>query len=178
LFTTAILLNLGLVFILNVIGNCLSTLRTIFIARDLRKEAYIVTFFDAVSFACGLQLLTSGKTIPFIAAYALGKLLGTITGDIIERKLALGLVEFTIKGKRERIFPLADQFRSWNYTANTVKIYGLYGEEVFDLILTIKRKEIGFIKSTLEKSGWSQASYQIKPVTHVSGKIQTEHSLD
>lgn len=169
---------LATLFLLQVISTAINTLKTIFLTKGISKPAYILTFMDAIAFSWGMELITTGDGFLFIIVFALGKTLGTFLGDVVEKKLALGTLEITIMVKPEKAIKIADHLRSLGYSVNTKKVYGINGQEKFDICLFIQRKEFEFLKGTLERLGFKDVSMVITDVNKVTGKIRTQHKVE
>lgn len=172
------ILGLVTVFILQVVTTAMNTLRTIFITKGISKPAYILTFIDAILFSWGMKLVVTGEGYLFLIIFAVGKTVGTLLGDIAEKRLALGTLEVTIYAKREKAIKLADQLRDLGYSVNTRKAHGLGGTPRFEVCLIIQRKEYKILKDTLQRLGFSNATMSVRDVNKVTGKIQTSRNLE
>jgi uncharacterized protein YebE (UPF0316 family) len=169
------ILALTLVFTLQVVSTAINTLKTIFITKGISKPAYILTFIDAIMFAWAMKLIVSGDGFVFLAVFATGKTLGTILGDLAEKKLAVGTLEVTIMAKKEKAIEIADHLRDLGYSVNTKKVFGIAGVEKFDIVVFIQRKEFVYLRDTLKRLGIDNATMVISDVSRVTGKIQTHH---
>lgn len=165
------ILNLIIIFSLQVVSTAINTLKTIFITKGISKPAYLMTFIDAVIFVWTMKMALDGEGFIFLLVYALGKTLGAILGDFVEKKLAIGTLEVTISAKQDKAIPIADSLRELGYTVNTRNVHGFEGNERFEVWLIIKRNEINFVTSYLEKSGYVNLSMVINEVKTVTGKI-------
>lgn len=166
---------LVLIFVLQVVSTAMNTLKTIFITKGISKPAYILTFIDAAMFAWTMTLIATGEGYLFLAVFAVGKTLGTILGDVTEKKLAVGTLEVTIMAKKEKAIQIADNLRELGYSVNTKKVFGHGGVEKFDIVVFIQRKEFVYLRDTLARMGIDNATMVISDVSRVTGKIQTHH---
>lgn len=162
------------VFILNVVSNTLGTLKTLFLAKKIMKPAYVVTFIDSIVFAYGFKMVATEDSLWVIVAFSLGKVVGAYLADILDNKMAFGLIEVTLYAKANRAHKLADSLRDLGYSVTTVKGYGFKGSERYEVNLTIKRKELSFIREFLGKNGILDATLVIREVSSVAGKIAVE----
>jgi len=164
--------NALIIFLINVISNCLGTLKTIFISKNMKSPVYIVTAIDAFVFAFVIKSISNGDDIITIIAFVLGKVVGVYIGQIIDKKLALGILDISIYAKEERAKNLADKLRDIGYSVTTQKGYGYNGNERFIINITIARKEMDFLMKLLEKYGYNKATMIVKEVKSVNGKIK------
>lgn len=165
--------SLVTIFLLQVFSTAINNLKTIFMTKGVSKPAYLLTFIDAISFAWGMRLTVSGDGFLFLIVYAVGKTVGAIIGDQLEKKLAIGTLEVTMSAKYEKAVVVADYLRDLGYTVNTRKVHGFNGNDRYEVYLLIKRKEFKFLKDTLERLGYDNMSMVIADVNRVTGKIQT-----
>lgn len=171
--TQGILMTAALVFILNLISNCLGTLKTIFISKKAGKISYIITGIDALLFSVVLKGIASSNSLITIIAYTLGKVVGAILADYIEECLALGLLEVNINANQEKAIKIADSLRSIGYSVNTIKSFGNLGKERFMVVVTIARKELSLLKEILKKYNIDNPTMTIKEIKNVQGNINT-----
>lgn len=157
------------------LSTILSTLRTIFIVKGISKPAYILTMVDSILFMWGTKLVVSGDGFAFIIVFALGKLIGTWVGDVLEKKIAMGTLQVTINAKGKKAIDMADMIRDMGYTVNTRKVYGMRGNERFEVCFFIKRREKDSVINLLGEQGYKNLSMVITDVNRVDGKIQTNH---
>lgn len=161
-----------IIFIINVISNCLGTLKTIFISKNMKNPVYIVTAVDALVFAFVIKSISNGDNIITILAFVLGKVVGVYVGQIVDGKLALGILDISLFTKEAKGIELADTLRDIGYSVTTQKGYGYNGSERFIVNITIARKEMDFLLELLTKFGFDKATMIIKEVKSVNGKIK------
>lgn len=160
------------IFIINALSNCLGTLKTIFISKNVKTPVYIVTAIDALVFAFVVKSISNGDDVITILAYVLGKVAGVYIGQVADKKLGLGILDICIYAKEEKAKNLADRLREVGYSVTTQKGYGLNGNKRYIVNVTIARKELDFLMELLEKYGFDKATMVIKEVKSVNGKIR------
>lgn len=169
------ILMLFLVFILNVVSNCLGTLKTIFISKQIGNITYIITAIDALFFSIVLKAISDGDGILFIFAYCLGKVVGAILADILENKyIALGIYEVTIYSNPTKAIEIADKLRLLGYSVNTCKQYGNNGKERYAIIITIERKELDFLREKLSEFDLNNPTMIVQEIKSIEGKIKAK----
>lgn len=160
-----------LIFLLNVLSNCLGNLKNIFDKNDKKQWKYFFIGIDAAIFSVALKGFSTGRSICIVVAFVLGKIVGAMLSDIIEDKLAFGVLEVTIIEKDDQAFTLADSLRSIGYTVNTTKCFGMNGKERFMIIITIARKELKLLKSILERFDIYNPNIVVKEIKSFGGKV-------
>lgn len=168
------LLTLIIVFCLNVISNTLGTLKTIFIAKKIMKPAYLVIFVDSIVFAYGFKMIATEDSFWLIVSFSAGKVVGAYLADIIDSKMAFGLMEVTIYAKKEKAMEMADALRNIGFSVTTVKGYGMHGHDRFEVNIALKRKEFNLIHEFLKKYGYSNTTMLVREISSFSGKFIPE----
>jgi len=135
------LVNLIIIFLLNAISNCLGTLKTLFISKQMIRPTYFVVFSDALLFSYTFKLVSNSSNITFILAFALGKVLGIYLADVIERKMAIGLLEVSVYAGREKGKEIADNLRMQGYSVTTHVGFGMKGKGRLVINIIVKRKD-------------------------------------
>ncbi len=164
---------MAIIFVLNAISTSLGTLRTIFIIRQTIKPVYVTTFLDAMLFAYAFKLMTMSTGFVFILAFALGRIAGVLLGDLIDKKIAIGILEITVYKHTEEGKVLADQLRANGYSVTTGMGYGIEGKNRLVLNIIVTRKDFPELQELLFKSG--KVNMAIKNVTKVCGKVGYRH---
>lgn len=159
--------NIVIIFLLNLFGSALGNLKTVFLSRQITKPVYFTTFIDAVIFTYAITLVANSPSLAFICSYAAGKLCGVFTGELIDKKLALGIVEVTIYKHPEEGIELADKLRDLGYSVTTFKGYGIHGKPRLILQVIIPRKHLLKLKEYLDGS----PNYAVQDVTRTCGKM-------
>lgn len=168
---TGLIISGFFIFFLNLISNCLGTLKTIFISKQLGKITYWLVAVDSLLFAVVLKAISSGDNFISILAFVLGKVIGSMLADYIEEKLALGLLEVSIYAKEEKAIEIADFLRSLGYSVTNFKGYGIEGKERFMITITIARKEMSLLKNILKKYNLINPNMIIKEIKSIQGNI-------
>lgn len=174
----SMMLELLFVFILNVFGSTMKVLNTILISKKIMKPVYIIMFLDAIVFMLGIKLVTEGESFTLILAFAFGKVIGAYFANILEDRLALGILEVAIYSSVVEAKQLADILREMGYGVTTVKGYGFNGKPRFEVNVTIQRKELKLLKNVLKQVGYEEAVMIIRELKSVSGKIKTRHNKE
>ena len=90
-------------------------------------------------------------------------------GDLIDKKIAIGLLEITVYKHTGEGKVLADQLRASGYSVTTGMGYGIEGKHRLILNIIVTRKEFPELRELLLKSG--RVNMAIKNVTKVYGKV-------
>ncbi|MDD3269327.1 MAG: hypothetical protein PHX14_08400 [Syntrophomonadaceae bacterium] len=167
------LVNCLIIFALNALSTCLGTLKTLFLSRQVIKPAYITTFLDALIIAYAFKLVAESSGISYIFAFAAGRIAGIFLGNLIENKLALGLLEVSIYKHPPAGKVLADRLRDIGYSVTTSVGYGMEGKERLILNIILPRKQFPHLQERLEQDGHYNMS--VKSVNKAYGKIGTQH---
>lgn len=170
-FTKETLILIVVIFILNLIGSSLSTMKTIFLARNIIRPTYFIVFIEAVIFLGTLSKVAGEDSISYIIALALGKTTGIWVGNQLEKRIALGILEISIFGRGNRIKLIADALREQGYSVTNYKGFGLNGKVRYEAKITIKRKEVSFLWDILKKYGYTDATMVVREINAVNGKI-------
>lgn len=174
---TILLFELIGVVAINALSNCVGTLKTIFISKKYLKPAYIITFLDAVIFATALKQIASGNGVQFVVAYGVGKVIGVYIANMVEDRMALGILEAELfLNDKERMMSVADTLRDKGYCVNTSITYGYQGMKRYRIEVTLLRKELSILESTLKEFEIKDPTMQVKDISDVRGKITISHN--
>lgn len=169
--TALIMQLLGLVLI-NAVSNTFGTLKTIFSTKRFIKPLYLVTFVDAIIFATIMKQIASGNGVYYILAFALGKVIGVYFADVVEGKMALGILEVNFYlNNKDKMVAIADTLREIGYSVNTVVAFGNQGVKRYRVEVTLLRKEVPVLEAVLSKHNYENPTLSIKEVAKVKGKI-------
>jgi len=163
------LINLLIIFLLNVLGTCLGNLKTTFLAQKAIKPVYLTTFIDAIVFIYAFKLTTNSTGYGFILAFALGKMFGVFLGSKIEKKLAFGLFEIDVYKHLIQGKILADNLREQGYSVTTTVGYGIEGTERLILKIILPRNQFPSFHKMLEQDG--NVNMTVKSITKTYGKV-------
>ncbi|NLW90426.1 MAG: hypothetical protein GXY34_02345 [Syntrophomonadaceae bacterium] len=163
-----LMVNLAIIFTLNVISTTLGNLKTMLLTKGAATRAvYVTTFIDAMVCAITLKFIADFSGVFCILAFALGRLCGVYWGNHFEKKLALGILEINIyKHPREGI-ALADSLREMGYSVTTYRGQGINGTDRLDLTIIIPRRELPKLREALG----DRVNMTIKDVSKTYGKI-------
>lgn len=167
--------NIILIFIMQLVSTCLSTLKSSFISREVFKPVYIITFVDALIFMYAVRLTVIADSllysILFTLAYAGGRTLGVYIANILDEKMGFGLIEVTIyKHFDDKSIALADRLRELGYSVTTAIGYGIEGKERLLIVVLITRKSLDYLKKIVEPYG--NVNMSVIPVSKVTGKLE------
>lgn len=132
-----IILYLG-IFIFKIIENCLSTVRLILVSNGNKKAGAILIFFISLIWIISTSITIINITEdPFkVFVFALGSLVGSYLGSIIEELLAIGnILVICITEKKITTF-----LRDTGYIVTTLDGDGLKSNKEV-LLIAISRKE-------------------------------------
>jgi uncharacterized protein YebE (UPF0316 family) len=163
------IINLLIIFLLNVLGTCLGNLKTTFIAQKAIKPVYLTTFIDAIVFIYAFKLMTDSAGYGFVLAFAAGRMFGVFLGSKIEKKLALGLFEINVYKHPIPGKILADTLRAQGYSVTTTVGYGIEGTERLILAIILPRNQFEDFHKMLEQDG--NVNMSVKSITRTYGKV-------
>lgn len=166
---TSAIIDILIIFMLNTISTSLGTLKTIFLSKQIIKPVYFTTFIDAMIFAYAFKLIADSSGFVYILAFALGRITGVFLGNLIERKVAIGLLEITVFKPIQEGKDLADKIRAQGYSVTTTVGYGIEGKNRLVLNIISLRRDFPELKKLLFRDG--KVNMSIKNVVKVSGKL-------
>ncbi len=79
-----------IIFILKILENALGTLRLIIVSNGKKLEGAILNFLLAIVWVISTSMVVINNDILKILVFALGSLIGSYIGSLIEEKIALG----------------------------------------------------------------------------------------
>lgn len=162
-------MNLFIIFLLNVLGTSLKNLKTVCLSLNAIKPVYIITFIDGIVFFYAFKLTTTSSGYGFIIAFALGKITGVFLGNLLEKKLALGLLEADVYKHKLEGKCLADELRNQGYTVTTSIGYGVEGSERLLLKVILPRNRFLDFHNTLKDFG--NVHMSVKKISKIYGKV-------
>ncbi len=164
------IVNLIIIFVLNAVSNCLGTLKTLFISKQMIKPVYFVVFSDALLFSYAFKLVSDSSNISYIFAFALGKVLGIYLADIVEKKIAFGLLEVSVYAGRKKGKEIADFLRSQGYSVTTHIGFGMKGKGRLVINIIARRKEYEKLNSILAEFN-DNVTMSVTEIRSVTGKL-------
>ncbi|ABI69095.1 hypothetical protein [Syntrophomonas wolfei] len=162
-------LDLLIIFGLNLFSTCMGNLKTSFLAQKTIKPVYLITFIDALVFVYAFKLIATSSGYGYILAFALGRLSGVFLANIIEKKLAFGLLEIDVYKHPEEGKILADNLREQGYSVTTTLGYGVGGKERLVLTAILPRKQFPEFHAIMEQDG--KVNMSVKSITKTYGKV-------
>lgn len=162
--------NLIVIFLLNAVSNCIGTLKMLFISKQMVKPVYILVFSDAMLFSYSLKLVSDSSNVIYILAFAFGKVFGIYLADIIEKKIAIGLLEISVYTDRKKGKILADFLRKKGFSVTTYIGFGMNGKGKLVINIIIKRRDYEILIDIL-KGFNSNISMSIAEIRAVTGKL-------
>lgn len=163
------IINLLIIFVLNVFSTCMGNLKTTFLAQKTIKPVYLITFIDALVFVYAFKLITTSSGYGYILSFALGRIFGVFLANKIENKLALGLLEINVYKHPVQGKILADALRDRGYSVTTTLGYGIEGKERLILTTILPRKQFSDFHRLLEQDG--KVNMSVKSITKTYGKV-------
>jgi uncharacterized protein YebE (UPF0316 family) len=131
-----------------------------------------LVFADAIIFATVVSKINSSEGFHFGFAYALGKTLGVFIGNIIEERMALGILEVDIFfNNRDKMIEIAEKLRDEGYTVNNFLANGNNGDRRYKVEVVIKRKEFKILQNIMDKAGVTNPTLKVKNLNRIEGKI-------
>lgn len=169
LIPTQLVLDLVIIFVLNLLSTTTGTLKSLFVNRKIMKPAYFTTFLDAIICGYAVKLIASSTGVLFLSAYAMGRIAGVFLGDWIDNKLSLGALEITIYKNLDNGIQLADELRALGFSVTTGKGFGVEGKERLVLTIILLRKELQMLQEVLGKE--TAHNMVIRSIDKATGKI-------
>lgn len=164
-----IIINLLIIFGLNVFSTCMSNLKTSFLAQKAVKPVYLITFIDALVFVYAFRLIASSSGYGYILSFAVGRICGVFLANKIEKKMALGLLEINVYKHPGPGKIMADTLRELGYSVTTTLGYGIEGKERLILTTILPRKHFPDFHKIMEQDG--KVNMSVKSITKTYGKI-------
>lgn len=165
----SIIIELLIIFALNVFSTCLGNLKTIFLSQKNVKPVFVTTFLDAIIFAYAFKLIAGSSGYAYILSFALGRIFGVFLADRIEKKLAFGLLEINVHKHLDSGKILADKLREIGYSVTTTIGYGTLGKQKLVLSIILPRKQFPELKEILDQDG--NINMSVNAISKTYGKV-------
>lgn len=125
----SLLVALG-IFLIRIIGNAISTLKLVMLARERNWYVFGLSFLESLTFAVAISaVVTNLDSVINLAAYSGGFAVGSSLGIWLERRLTIGFVQLSVTspqyGKE-----IATGIRTSGFGATEITGYGASGEVV------------------------------------------------
>lgn len=143
--TTAGILTSLSIFGLRVMDMALDTIRVLFVMRGRRLLAWILGFLQALIFVVAISSVLANLDNPLnVIGYAAGFATGVVIGMIIEERLAIGHIHFTIISSLRGAI-LADTLRQSGFAVTEIPARGKNGI-VAVLHCDVARRDMGKVE--------------------------------
>jgi uncharacterized protein YebE (UPF0316 family) len=147
-FTPQAILGALLIFALRVGDMSLDTIRVLFVVRGKKTLAWILGFFQSLIFVIAISSVLSNLNNPLnILGYAAGFATGNVVGMLIEERLAIGHVHFTIMSPLYGT-NVADQLRARGFGVTEIPARGRNGK-VAMLSVNVNRRDKDSVESVV-----------------------------
>ena len=134
------------IFFLRIGDMSLDTIRVLFVVRGRKTLAWALGFFQSLLFVVAISsVLTNLNSILTVLGYAAGFATGNVVGMLIEERLAVGFLQFTIISSN-RGAVVAEQLRKSGYAVTEIPARGRNGT-VTMLQTNVKRKDMDNIET-------------------------------
>lgn len=170
----SVIIGLILMFLITAFTNVLSTLKTIFMSKNIMKPVYFLVFLDAIIFLTIVSKVSNSDGMAYIIAHAFGKSMGVFLGGKIESKLALGICEVDLfVNNTKKANGIAQELRETGYTVNNFVVSGNHETERHQIQVVINRKEINILEDIIKDFDVKSPTLKVKTLNKVDGKITT-----
>ena len=130
------------IFICKILENSIGTLRMIIVSNGKKIEGAILNFILSFIWIISTSLVVLNNNIYKILIFAIGSLIGSYIGSILEEKIALGNnMLFVISKKYKKINKLENTYLI-NKDILMIMVKRKKRKEIIDKILTIDNKAI------------------------------------
>ena len=144
--TPAVLLLAAGIFFLRIGDMSLDTIRMLFVIRGRKSLAWVLGFAQSLLFVVAIgSVLTNLNNVFTILAYAAGFATGNVVGMLIEERMAIGYLQFTIISSN-RGAVIAEQLRKSGHAVTEIPARGKNGT-VTMLQTNVKRKDMDNIET-------------------------------
>ena len=140
----------GTIFLLRVCDMTLDTLRVLMVMRGRKGFAWVLGFFQASIFILAISSVLTNLDNPLnVIGYAAGFATGNVVGMLIEERLAIGHINFTIVSSR-RGTAIADHLRQQGYAVTEIPARGRDGM-VSLLSCSVLRKQADLVRGLVNE---------------------------
>lgn len=159
------------ILLLNIISSCIGTLKQIYTSKQAGKITYIMVLIDAIVYSLVLKSFSS-EGVAAIMAYVIGKLIGAVMADVVEKKIAIGINDIDLYvGEYEEMIGLQKTLMENGYstTANVGLINDVSPR--YYLNVQVARKDMNNFMKLLNGTGITDPTMTVQELKKVSGKI-------
>ena len=130
------------IFICKILENSIGTLRLIIVSNGKKLEGAILNFILSLIWIISTSLVVLNNNIYKILIFAIGSLIGSYVGSLLEEKIALGNnMLFVVSKKYKKISKLENTYLI-NKDILMIMVKGKKRKEIIDKILNIDNKAI------------------------------------
>lgn len=148
--TDALGVALG-IFGLRVLGNAVTTVRLVMLAREKTNLVLILSFIESMIFAVALGAVVQNlNSIPNLVAYSGGFAVGSSVGIWLERRLTLGYVRVSII-TRNSGKDVAKAIREAGFGATLLDAHGAESD-VYVVETVLERRNVSPCVSAIQKA--------------------------
>ncbi len=136
------------IFALRIGDMSLDTIRVLFVMRGRKLLAWVLGFLQSLIFVIAISQALSHLDNPLsVVGYAAGFATGVVVGMLIEERLAIGHIQFTIISS-QRGAVIAEQLRTDGFAVTEVPARGRSGM-VHVLMVSVTRRDRGSIEAAV-----------------------------
>lgn len=171
------MLNALLIFAMQLIIVPLTTLRTTFIVKGMRKQASLVGLIESFIYVIALGVIFSDlSNIYNMIAYATGYASGLMLGGIVEQKLAIGYRLVNIYLLDENT-DLEEKLRQEGFGVTTYEGQGINDESRYRLDILVNRKREKELLALIEAEAPKAFVLNFEPTFFKGGYVLQRHEL-
>lgn len=130
------------IFICKILENSIGTLRMIIVSNGKKLEGAILNFILSFIWIISTSLVVLNNNIYKILIFAIGSLIGSYMGSILEEKIALGNNMLFVVSKKYKILKSIENTYLINKDILMIMVKRKKRKEIIDKILTIDNKAI------------------------------------
>ncbi len=139
------------IFLLRVLGNTITTLRLVMLARNRMRMTFVLSFIESLIFAVALgAVVTNLDSILNLVAYAGGFAVGGPVGMWLESKLTFGYVSLTVISPNYG-HAVAEAIRQAGFGATEVAGQGAEGDVVV-IETVLERNDLSACLDAIQKA--------------------------
>ncbi len=159
------------ILFLNIFSSCLGTLKSIYTAKQAGNITYLLVLIDATVYSLVLKSFSSEGSLSIIA-FIIGKLVGTVLADVLEKKIAIGIndVYIYVSSYDQMLAAQRQLFADGFSTTASIGLVDEYKHR-HQLHVHVARKNMSGLLESLNKAGIENPTMTIKELKSVSGKI-------
>jgi uncharacterized protein YebE (UPF0316 family) len=139
------------IFALRIVNIAMDTIRMLTVMRGMKLISYVLGLLVSLSYILALgPVLSNLNNVFFIVAYVVGFATGGLAGMLIEERLALGFVHFTVVSSRHG-GKIAKSLRKNGHAVTEIQAQGKDGAVTL-LETSVQRKHMKDVREIICKS--------------------------